>query len=222
MKVLMVLESEFPPDVRVENEILALTEAGHEVHLACSTRKNRPEIELFGKAVIHRKTITPFIYKSSVGCLKFPFYFNFWRNFISGLFENEHFDAIHIHDLPLSIIGVEAKNKIKIKLIIDLHENWPALIKLAPHTQTFLGKLLSSNKQWIEYERKMLREADIVITIIEEARDRVIGLGIDRDKICMVSNTINFENLSINGKRKKVIRLPSSMEEPLTGTADFR
>ena len=42
MKILMILESEFPPDVRVENEMLALTEAGHEVHLACSTRKNRP------------------------------------------------------------------------------------------------------------------------------------------------------------------------------------
>jgi len=40
MKILMILESEFPPDVRVENEIVALTEAGHEVHLACSTRKN--------------------------------------------------------------------------------------------------------------------------------------------------------------------------------------
>ena len=150
-----------------------LTEAGHEVHLACSTRRNLPEKANYGKAVIHRKTITRFIYKSSVGCLKFPFYFNFWRKFISGLCTEEKFDTIHIHDLPLSIIGVEMKKKFNTKLVIDLHENWPALIKTAAHTQTFLGRLLSSNRQWIEYERKMLPEADMVITIIEEAIERV-------------------------------------------------
>ena len=203
MKILMVLGSEFPPDVRVENEMLALTEAGHEVHLACSTRKNRPEKESFGKSFINRKAITPFIYKSSVGCLKFPFYFNFWRKFISGLCTKEKFDVIHIHDLPLSKVGVEIKRKMNIQLVIDLHENWPALIKTAAHTRTFLGRLLSSNKQWVEYERKMLPEADKVITIIEEARDRVAGLGIDPEKICMVSNTINFENLSIKNIKKE-------------------
>src|SRR5664279_5405694 len=111
MKILMVLETEFPPDVRVENEMLALKAAGHEVHLACSTRKKRPEKESFGKSTIHRKKITSFIYKSSVGCLKFPFYFNFWRNFIFTICAVEKFDVIHIHDLPLSQIGVEVKRK---------------------------------------------------------------------------------------------------------------
>lgn len=198
----MVLETEFPPDVRVENEMLALTEAGHEVHLACSTRKNRPEKEAFGKSIIHRKKITSFIYKSSVGCLKFPFYFNFWRNFIFTICARERYDVIHIHDLPLSQIGVDVKRKFNTRLVIDLHENWPALIKIAPHTQTVLGKLLSSNKQWVDYEREMLPEADKVITIIEEARDRVISLGIESCKISMVSNTINFENLSIQAEKK--------------------
>jgi len=49
MKILMVLEWEFPPDVRVENEMLALTEAGYEVHLACSTRKDKSLKETYGK-----------------------------------------------------------------------------------------------------------------------------------------------------------------------------
>jgi glycosyltransferase involved in cell wall biosynthesis len=202
MKILMVLESDFPPDVRVENEILALTGEGHEVHLACSTRNNRPENDLFGNAIIHRRIISPFIYKSSVGCLKFPFYFNFWRKYISSLFKKEKFDVIHIHDLPLSRIGVEIKKKFNVRLVIDLHENWPALIKTAAHTQTIPGKLLSSNSQWIEYEKKMLPYADKVITIIEEAKERVARLGIDPEKICMVSNTINFENLSIKARTR--------------------
>lgn len=193
----MILESEFPPDVRVENEILALTEAGHEVHLACSTKKNRPESEKFGKAFIHRKKISEFIYKSSVGSLKFPFYFNFWRNFLFPLCSIEGFDAVHISDLPLSRIGKEIKEKFNTCLIIDLHENWPALLKTAAHTRTIAGRLLSSNHRWVEYEKRMLPEADIVITVIEEARDRIINLGIDPEKICIVSNTINYDGLNI-------------------------
>jgi len=199
----MVLESDFPPDVRVENEILALSEAGYEIHLACSTRKNRASKESWGKAVIHRKAMSAFIFKSSVGCLKFPFYFNFWRKFIFGLFNEEKFDAIHIHDLPLSRIGADVKRKFNALLIIDLHENWPALIKTAAHTQTLAGKLLSSNRQWINYEKTILPEADLVVTIIEEARDRIIQLGIDPQKVCMVSNTINFENLSVTTIKKE-------------------
>jgi len=202
MKILMILESEFPPDVRVENEMLALTEAGHNVHLACSSRKNRPEYEQIGSSIIHRKAMSGFIYKSSVGCLRFPFYFNFWRRFVFGLCKKEKFDVIHIHDLPLSIIGVEVRRKFNARLIIDLHENWPALLKTAAHIQTIPGRLLSSNEQWVRYEKEMLPEADKVITIIEEARDRVVALGIDRGKICMVSNTINLKNLEVKSARK--------------------
>ena len=36
MRILMLLEKRFPPDIRVENEAASLLEAGHEVHLLCS------------------------------------------------------------------------------------------------------------------------------------------------------------------------------------------
>jgi glycosyltransferase involved in cell wall biosynthesis len=202
MKILMVLESEFPPDVRVENEMSALTSAGHEVHLACSTRIGLPGSDRWNKSVIHRKPMSTFIYKSSVGSLRFPFYFTFWRKFVFGILREEGFDAIHINDLPLSKIGVEAKEVFNIHLIIDLHENWPALLRYAPHNKTFIGKLLYSDRQWINYEKRMLPEADLVITIIEEAHDRIISLGIDKDKTCIVSNTTDINIISIPaGKR---------------------
>ncbi|MCU0461918.1 MAG: glycosyltransferase family 4 protein [Bacteroidales bacterium] len=203
MKILMVLESEFPPDLRVENEMNALVSAGHVVHLACSTRKNSFPHEHWNKAVIHRKPISTFIYKSSIGSLKFPIYFRFWRKFVFSILRKENFDVIHIHDLPLSRIGVEVKLKFDLKLIIDLHENWPALLKYAPHTQTLLGRLLSSNSQWISYEKQILPEADMVITIIEEAKDRIASLGIKKEKICIVSNTIDINKITIPGAKKR-------------------
>ena len=39
MKILMVLENQFPDDERVEKEALSLIKAGHEVHLLCATLK---------------------------------------------------------------------------------------------------------------------------------------------------------------------------------------
>jgi glycosyltransferase involved in cell wall biosynthesis len=202
MKILMVLESEFPPDVRVENEMHALAGSGHEVHLACSTRKNSPATELWNSSVIHRKPLSTFIYKSSIGCLKVPLYFAFWKKFIFSILEKGHFDAVHINDLPLSRIGAEAKQKFNLKLIIDLHENWPALLKYAPHTQKFIGRILSSNRQWINYEKNMLPEADMVITIIEEVKERIISLGIEKEKICIVSNTIDPGSIALHERKR--------------------
>ncbi|MBG0858089.1 MAG: glycosyltransferase family 4 protein [Bacteroidales bacterium] len=202
MKILMLLDSEFPPDIRVENEISALSEAGHEVHLACTTRKNLPDKEQLNGAVIHRKEMSTFIYKSSVGCLKFPFYFNYWRQYISDLFKRERFDVIHVHDLPLSRIGAEVKMKYKLPLVLDLHENWPALLKHAAHTQTIAGRVLSSDRQWISYEKEMLHQADLVVTIVEEAGDRIASLGLETDKICIVSNTANTEKIPVYSRKR--------------------
>ena len=67
MKVLMLLDHVFPPDIRVENEIESLSNAGHEVHIACFMRKGEPSVETTENCVIHRKEISSLVYKASVG-----------------------------------------------------------------------------------------------------------------------------------------------------------
>ncbi len=193
----MVLDHEFPPDIRVENEIEALISSGNEVHVACYTRENRKSTDISQKSIVHRKPISKFYYKSSVACLKFPFYFNFWRSFITELCERIKFDAIHIHDLPLAKVGYEFSQKHNIPFVLDLHENWPAMLRMATHTQTFLGKLLSTNKQWEDYERKYSSKANQVIVVVNEAKDRLIKSGVDSSKISVVSNTLNFNHFAI-------------------------
>lgn len=193
MKILMLLDHPFPPDTRVENEMKSLTEAGYEVHLACFQKNNEPLLENSTYGIIHRKPVSSFIFKSSVGVLKFPFYFNYWRRFVDELFANEKFDAIHVHDLPLARVGYEAKCKYGVRYVLDLHENWPVLLQLSKHTNTFLGKLLSSNSQWVRYEKEMCGLADKVIVVVDEAKARICGLGIDPEKVEVVSNTLNLD-----------------------------
>ena len=136
MKILMVLDREFPPDIRVENEIEALSGTGHEIHLACYTRQNRPQFEKKDKLIIHRKKISTFLYKSSVAALIFPFYFLFWKKFLKKILTKEKFDAIHIHDLPLVAVGIKMKKQFLVSITADLHENWPAYLRIARHTKT--------------------------------------------------------------------------------------
>ncbi len=208
MKILMVLEREFPPDLRVENEIETLSGAGHEIHLACYTRTDAEEYENKGICHIHRKAISNLIYKSSVGAMVLPVYFNFWRTFLRDLFSKFRFDAIHVHDLPLVRVGVELKNRYGCSLTADLHENWPAYLRISRHTKSFLGRLLSPDSSWVRYEREVLRKVDNIIVTVDEARSRLIHMGNKPDKIFVVSNTLNLKHFNvplIKGKQSGTI-----------------
>lgn len=197
MRILMILDHDFPPDIRVENEIESLAENGHEVHVACYTQKGLSANEQLENCTVHRKPISKFIYKSSVGALKFPFYFNFWRSFLKELFSKYSFGAIHVHDLPMAQIGYEFAKKYKIPFTLDLHENWPALLSISTHTQTLAGRLLSSKNQWEKYEKNYCTKADNIVVVVEEAKERLVKMGIIESKIHVVSNTLNFKHFEV-------------------------
>ena len=202
MRILMILDHEFPPDIRVENEIEALSEAGHEIHLACFTRKNRPEYEKDETCHIHRKAISGLVYKSSVAALTFPIYFKFWRRFISNLIRDFRIDAIHVHDLPLTEVAAGICRKNSIPLTVDLHENWPAYLRISTHTKSLAGRLLSPNKKWVEYEKRTLAAADHIVVVVKEAAQRLINIGLDPDRIKVVSNTLNLKHFRITPAEK--------------------
>lgn len=200
MRILMLLEKEFPHDVRVEKEIDTLIRAGHTLSIATISHRQYFEKEeiLDNGCNVFRRKISKFVFKSSVGCLKFPFYFNFWRKYIHNILTHNDFDAIHVHDLPLAIIGFEAKQKHNLHFVLDLHENWPAAMDMAHHTHTFLGRLLSSSKLWRRYERKMVQLADAVIVVIKEMGDRIMALDVDDSKLFIVENTLTTSVLKNN------------------------
>ncbi|MBN2214148.1 MAG: glycosyltransferase family 4 protein [Bacteroidales bacterium] len=189
MKILMVLESDFPPDDRVEKEAISLINDGHHVTIACYTFEKETSEQWYKGIRIIKKTISRFIYKSSVGALKFPFYFNFWYGFLVQLYQKHSFDVVHIHDLPLAKIGERLKKKYNIRFVLDLHENYPASLETTTHIKKPLGRILHSNKQWRNYEKKYIRKPDLMITVIDEMKNRIVKLGTDENKIIIVENT---------------------------------
>ena len=69
-----------------------------------------------------------------------------------------------------------------------MHENWPAFLRISKHANTFLGRILSSNTQWEKYEIHSCHQADQIIVVIDEAKERLINIGIPENKIHIVAN----------------------------------
>lgn len=193
----MLLPTSFPPDDRVEKEMKALVNAGHEVQLACTAQESRPLKEERDGIVIHRRYLSTFYYKMSVAALRLPFYFSFWRKFVRDLSAKNTYDVVHVHDLPLAQIGLELKQQMGIKFVLDLHENWPASLEGAVHTNTIAGRILSSNRQWRRYERDMVKQADAIITVVEEMKQRIVKLGAEEESVVIVSNFLDEKSFRL-------------------------
>lgn len=193
----MILENTFPPDVRVEKEIKSLISAGHKIVLACSSSASKDEVEGWNGATIIRERMPLFIYKSSVGCLLFPFYFNYWRKFLKSIFNKYKFDAIHLHDLPLAKVAKEFSIKYKIPFVLDLHENRPEIMKLYDHVRTFPGNIIISIKRWNEYQKRYTKLADKLILITNEAKiDYLSKYDLNSQKIAVIPNFVDLEDIN--------------------------
>lgn len=189
MRVLMLLAEEFPPDNRVEKEAASLMENGFQVTIACQTLHDRPVFEEINGVRVHRLRLTGLQYKFSAACLVVPVFFSLWRSFVSELMTTDHFDIIHVHDLPLASVGYFFKRKYGMKLVCDQHEYYSNWIVHTAHYNTPAGKMIKWLSAWERYERKYLNKADLVITVEEPLRSVYIEeVGVDPDKIICLSN----------------------------------
>ncbi|MCD4769845.1 MAG: glycosyltransferase family 4 protein [Bacteroidales bacterium] len=202
MKILMVVETIFTGDTRVENEALSLISAGHEVSVVCRSVSNSSVTETYKNIVLYRIHVSKFILRSSIGILKIPIYSRHWKKAVNKIIRGGDFDVLHIHDLPLVKIGYDLSHIHGLELVLDLHENWPALLNISEHTKTPLGRLLCSIPQWEKYERKYVNRMDKIIVIVEEAKERLINMGVDPGKIFVISNFLKIETLkAFTGKK---------------------
>jgi glycosyltransferase involved in cell wall biosynthesis len=198
LKILMLLDGEFPPDVRVENEIKVLQTQGHSIVLCCTTKKEEPYEDTWNGITVYRQKISKFRYKSMVGALKFPFYYNFWKKFTKKVLAVEKdIDVIHAHDLVMVPVAQYLAKKIDVKLVFDFHENYPYLIRDAKHTQSTLGKYLSDYRKWEEFEKAALKDADAIITVVQEMKQRIVDLGADQSKVHIYQNVPNLSSIKI-------------------------
>lgn len=205
LKILMLLDGEFPPDVRVENEINVLQSHGHSIVLCCTTRKEEPYEDTWNGIKVYREKISTFRYKSMVGALKFPVYYNFWKKFLKKVISIEKdINVVHAHDLVMVPVAQYLSKKMDVKLVFDFHENYPYLIRDAKHTQSTLGKYLSDYRKWEKFERSAIQDADAIITVVQEMKQRIVDLGADDSKVHIYQNVPDLENVNVDAKGREV------------------
>lgn len=203
----MILDEEFPPDVRVEKEIRALEKNGHQIHLLAYTRKYQALTDRYNSVKVKRIAISKLMYKFKALALVLPFYFNFWKNFIESEIEKNDFDVIHVHDLTLVSTVLKIGRNNNIPVIGDYHENRPEIMKMYDHVNSFPGNILISVKKWQKFQAKYSKMLDRLILVTKEAKDYYIkNFGLEEKKVFVVPNYVDIDDLNKFSIDDKVVK----------------
>ncbi len=190
MRIGMVLAPHpFPPDIRVEKEAGVLTSAGHEVIVLCAGKEGLPVTEPAGDVTVIRHRVYGHSWlrrKTDSARFLATLKSSSWREVIESLVRVHGCEAIHVHDLPYTATAMEAARATGVPLVVDLHENWPAALAL--YRRRLIDRLFFPPWRAAGMEKRIVAQADRVIVVVDEARDRVVGLGAPADRVTVFGN----------------------------------
>lgn len=194
-RVLMVLDGPYPPDPRVETEAIALADAGFEVMLFCLKKNNsRPSEESASFGQVRRALISPLMHKLSALAYTVPLYHNWLAAKMRPVMEAFRPHVVHIHDMQsargvFGAISGLAKNP---KVVLDLHENRPEIMRHYHHVNTLQGRLLISPAAWKRAEERYVNRADAVFVVTPEAKAELQNRpNIAQDWVFVMPNTVS-------------------------------
>lgn len=192
----MILDNEFSGDLRVENEVTALQNAGHNVSVLCLNYGNKRSYEEYNEAKIFRIPMSLFVKKKLKGLNNtiINLYPVFWSIHIKRFIEHNDIQVLHVHDLWMLESAYKANKAFNLPVVADLHENFVHALNHYKYANTFPGNILISKKRWEKSEIEWTQKATYIITVIEEAVERYKSLGIEDSKITVVANYVNLDS----------------------------
>ena len=192
-KILQITAAQFPPEIRVVKEGLSLIEAGYEAAVLCPPFGDQPEYEVWHGIEIFRPRLLGqqfFLDKILEQVTLFSFV---WFVVIRKGIASYQPDVLHVHDIWLGRTCFAARTDQKV--VFDLHENMPAAV--VEYRKAYLGlrylvsALFHTRQRILAYERKMLEACNMVLTVVEEAQNRVLA---DHPAL-KLEKVVNVENL---------------------------
>lgn len=201
----MVLDAPYPPDIRVRKEAASLVNAGHDVTLLCICEQGQPQREMIDSIDVVRLSLENAYSGSDV--FSGPYYLlsqisPFWKRAIDEVYRSDPFDALHVHDLPLVKTALNWASDRQVRVIADLHENWPeakrqyrkneSLIEAMSSPKEFLFRLSTPISRLKRLESECVNRADRLITVAEEAKQHYVAdCGVDPRKVSVVPNFVD-------------------------------
>lgn len=193
----MILDDNFPPDNRVEKEIITLCESGFEVYILCFAFADEPLIDnYFGATVIRHKINRAYSRKlRGLTNTILDVYTPFWTKLIVKFVAKYEITVLHIHDLYLVGAGLKAAKRLnhRVKVVGDLHENYADALKYYKFSNTFPGNILISKKKWKKTERVWVSQLDRAVVVVEEMKNRISDY-LDPAKIAICENCVDISS----------------------------
>jgi glycosyltransferase involved in cell wall biosynthesis len=216
-KILMLLNAPYPADIRVKKESDALIKAGFEIHLLCLRKKDQVSSEEFEGIKIHRIDAGKNNYQLAFWdvIMSLNFVHPKFKRAIRNVINQENIHVIHVHDLPLAGTALSLKKDQNLKIVLDMHENYPEALrtwfKWKKNPIVRLKNALFMNPEhWTKFERKACEQCDQIIAVVEEMKDRITKEhALNPEKIHVVTNTEDKEFIHQN--------LDHSVYESLSG-----
>ena len=196
MKILFIWDGDYPWDIRVEKVCKSLHRDGYVAHMVCRNIARKPLEESYQNIQIHRLPYLPHWLGSMNNAFTFPLFFSpVWLWNIYKQAKANNCEVIIVRDLPMALAGIWISKILKIPCILDMAECYPEMLRC---TRQFEGRSLKNfflrNPLLADrVEKKVLSDITQVWVMIEESRDRLIGMGVPEEKIWLVSNTPDFE-----------------------------
>ncbi len=176
MRIGFVVDNEYNNDPRVSNEAKALQRAGFDVHVLCFNFGGYQSDEPVNGIQVHRVYMPKRLKNILFGIVNtIPLYHYYWRNKIINFIRNENIMVIHVADLYMARSGYLAKLKTKVKLVVDLKENYPAAIINYEWTKHFLKRILARPLKWRKLEKSYLSYADYIVTMCDVLKEQLLN-----------------------------------------------
>jgi len=199
----MVLEGTYPPDVRVRKEARALADE-HDLSLLC-LRDGDPERETVEALDVHRFEWNARSLPARAVNRAFYLFRSFapiWYRRIDRFAAERDLDALHVHDLPLVGTAMRVARERDLRLVADLHENYPAAVRQYRAEKSRLDRLRARLLRPIgrvEAAERAAMDADAVLTPVEEGRDHYTeDCGADPDRVHVVGNTVDLSAFDLD------------------------
>jgi glycosyltransferase involved in cell wall biosynthesis len=193
MNIGMILDNAFPPDPRVENEAFTLINKGHKIYLFCLDYSHeQKEHEIINGINVCRERPPKYLYRFSALAYTITYYHRYLQGRIYNFIKTNDVKAVHIHDIQVARSVFNVNKKLRLPLVLDLHENRPEIMKSYPYVTGVPGKFLISPEKWKNYEYQYIKSAEKVIVVTREAKKYYLdNVSVAAEKIHVVPNFVS-------------------------------
>ena len=196
MNIGMLLNGNYPKDIRVRKEAETLAKS-HKVFVLCKQSVNEKAYEIVNNVHVIRKiTYRDIKHEGIIDILTsinfiHPYFSKALPNFIT----NNKIEALHVHDLPLAKTAYKFGKKHQLKLVLDLHENYPEALKIwfswrKNPVIRLKNNLFFNYTRWKKHEASIIKKYDVIIAVVDEMKTRLIEQHqLEASKIKIVPNS---------------------------------